>query len=51
MSATLHGIASNQSPELQCYTMDFAPDDAGNTPSSRLPVASNLYQTRCVTAG
>jgi hypothetical protein len=40
MSATLHSIASNQSPELQCYTMDFAPDDAGNTPSSRLPVAA-----------
>lgn len=44
MSATLHSIASNQSPELQCYTMDFAPDDAGTTPSSRLPVAGTYIK-------
>lgn len=41
MSAALQSIASNQSSELRCYTMDFAPDDAGNTPSSRLPVAAS----------
>jgi hypothetical protein len=44
MSATLHSIASNQSPELQCYTMDFAPDDPGTTPNSRLPVAATYIK-------
>jgi len=44
MPATLHNIASTQSPELQCYTMDFAPYDAGNTPSSMPPVAARYIK-------